>query len=120
MTIEDISKAIPIIVNWVAIVIFLVGFAKATFGWLQSELRPGLNHLERHCHLRQIRLSLGSHILLGLEIMIISDVVSSCIHPDLMSMAELGALVVVRTAISFFLGRELEQLERQEKQDEQA
>ena len=110
----QVAATIPAIVDWVAIAVFMVGFAKATLAWVSCELRRGVGPRERQRHIQSIRLSLGGYILLGLEIMIISDVVHSCVHPDLMSLAELGALVVVRTFIGFFLGKELEQLHPEE------
>ena len=47
-------------------------------------------------------------------IMIVSDILYSCVHKDLESLAELGALVVIRTVISFFLGKELESVHGEE------
>ena len=44
----------------------------------------------------------------SLEFMIVSDLIHSFLKPELSSLASLGVLVVIRTMISFFLGRELE------------
>jgi uncharacterized membrane protein len=51
---------------------------------------------------------LGNYILIGLEFMIVSDIIHSFLKPDMESLYLLGAIVVIRTAISFFLGKELE------------
>ena len=58
--------------------------------------------------LLDIRLFLGTYILFGLEFMIVIDLIHSFLKPELSSLASLGVLVVIRTMISFFLGRELE------------
>lgn len=110
--VERVAGAIPAVVDWVAIVIFLTGFAKAIASWLRCELIGDPAVQLRHT--REIRLALGGYILLGLEVMIISDVVHSCMHPDLMSLAGLAGLVLVRTFIGFFLGKELESLHQGE------
>ena len=55
-----------------------------------------------------IRVFLGNYILLGLEFMIVSDIIHSFLKPDLDSLYQLGVLVLIRTAISYFLGKEIE------------
>lgn len=79
--------------------------------WLRSEFRllirkAGMS--QRASDLLDIRLFLGTYILFGLEFMIVSDLIHSFLKPELSSLASLGVLVVIRTMISFFLGRELE------------
>jgi uncharacterized membrane protein len=64
--------------------------------------------------IKAARMFLGKFILLGLELMIVSDVVHSFLKPDLDSLYALGLTVVIRTAISFFLGKELEAVKREE------
>lgn len=45
--------------------------------------------------------------------MIVSDIIHSFLEPDLQSLLRLGLLVLIRTLISVFLGKELESV-RQE------
>ena len=58
----------------------------------------------RASELLDIRLFLGTYILFGLEFMIVSDLIHSFLKPELTSLASLGALVVIRTVISFLPG----------------
>lgn len=83
----------------------------AAVWWIWAEsgllrLRLGLD--ERAERLLDIRLFLGTYILFGLEFMIVSDLIHSFLRPEIESLASLGLLVVIRTMISFFLGKELE------------
>lgn len=57
------------------------------------------------CH--KVRLELGTYILLGLEFMIASDIIHTVITRELDDLIFVAALVAIRTAISFFLGKEL-------------
>lgn len=59
--------------------------------------------------IRDMRLRLGSYILLALEFMIISDVVHSALKQTLDGLLGLGMLVLIRSAISFFLGLDLKE-----------
>jgi len=79
--------------------------------WLFIEIRLLIRKADmerRASELLDIRLFLGTYILFGLEFMIVSDLIHSFLKPELTSLASLGALVVIRTVISFFLGHELE------------
>lgn len=49
----------------------------------------------------------GSYILLGLEFLIAADIVHTMMQPDLAELAGLGAIVSIRTVLSFFLNREM-------------
>jgi uncharacterized membrane protein len=53
---------------------------------------------------------LGRYILAGLELLIVSDVIHTALSFQLEDIAFLGALVLVRSVISFFLERELKEL----------
>ena len=101
---------IPPAVDGVALLVFLTGFIKAIVLWIGGELGGRCGKESRFQTVKEIRILLGTYILLGLEVMIISDVVHSCLHRDLLSLAELGGLVLVRTFIGFFLGKELEHI----------
>ena len=64
--------------------------------------------------IRDLRLRLGSYILLSLEFIIISDVINTAISRDLDDLLGLGLLVLIRVTLSFFLGRELNEVKASE------
>lgn len=57
-----------------------------------------------------VRLEFGKGILLGLEFMIGADIIGSIAKPTYYDIGMLAALVVIRTFLSYFLGKELEAL----------
>ncbi len=59
-----------------------------------------------------VRIRLGALILLGLEILIISDILHSIASRTLEDLAIVAALVVIRVFMSYFLDKELERLSR--------
>ncbi len=61
-----------------------------------------------------MRLRLGSYILLALEFIIISDVINTAISRDVDDLLALGLLVLIRVALSFFLGQELNEVKDQQ------
>jgi len=54
-----------------------------------------------------LRHQLGSYLLLGLEFLIAADVVNTVGDPTFEKVGLLAAIVAVRTAISFFLDKEM-------------
>ena len=54
-----------------------------------------------------IRQRLGAHLLLGLEIFIAADIISSAVSPSWEKVGILAATVGVRTVLSYFLRMEL-------------
>ena len=59
-------------------------------------------------------MELGGYLLAALEFMIVSDILHTVITRELEDLLFLGLLVVIRTAISFFLGLELKEVEAAE------
>ena len=56
-----------------------------------------------------LRSSLSYYLLLGLELLVAADIVETIITPDLEHLMSLGAIVLIRTVISFSLNWELKQ-----------
>ena len=55
----------------------------------------------------QIRVKLGSYLILGLEVFIAGDIVKTILTPTWESLGMLGAIVVIRTVLSYFLAKDL-------------
>ncbi len=99
------------IIDLIGIGIILLGFVVSLLGLVLC-LTKGLG-LRRHLHdLHNVRLQLGAYILVGLEFMIASDIIHTVITRELRDLAFVAALVAIRTAIGFFLGRELAEAEK--------
>jgi uncharacterized membrane protein len=55
-----------------------------------------------------VRHHLGQYLLLGLEFLIAADIIHTVFKPNIQSLIILGAIVVIRTLISYFLNKELQ------------
>ncbi len=94
--------------------ILLTGFGKALFGFFRTEW----NLQRRRAKLSQLsvlRRQLGMYILLGLDFYIVSDIIHSMIRPELKELINLGIIVLLRTTIGFFLGKEVAEIEKSEQ-----
>ncbi len=102
-------RVIAEVVDLVGLGIILLGAAKFVAAFVSIELSRATGHacVQR---LQESRRSLGGYILVALEFMIVSDVIVSVLSRSMESLAELGAIVVLRTAMGFFLERELKEV----------
>jgi uncharacterized membrane protein len=57
-----------------------------------------------------IRIKLGSYLVLALEFFIAGDIVKTIITPSWESLGILGAIVVIRTILSYFLTKDLKKI----------
>ncbi|MFG1296007.1 DUF1622 domain-containing protein [Xanthobacter variabilis] len=86
-------------------VVIVFGILMAAYAFARDLLR-GRSSAEAF---RSCRSSLGMAILLGLELLVAADIISTvAIEPSLESLAVLAGIVVIRTFLSFSLEVEIE------------
>lgn len=111
--VKEVLEFIAIAVDLIGLAILLLGASKFLISYVAFEFR---NVVGRDCavRIRDLRLLLGSYILLSLEFMIISDVIHSGLSRTVNNFLVLALLVAIRTAIGFFLGHELKETKDQQ------
>jgi uncharacterized membrane protein len=110
---EDFLKtAVSLLVRLVesagAVVIF-VGAAIAFVRFLDAAVR----HRHEPHRFVAVRLGLGRYLALGLEFQLASDVLRTAVAPTMPEIAQLAAVAAIRTALNYFLGRELKEEQEQ-------
>ncbi|ROO85104.1 putative membrane protein [Actinocorallia herbida] len=102
---EWLAQAVDLLVRLVeaagAIVIF-VGAAVAFCWFLVAAVRE-----RRPEAFVPVRLGLGRFLALGLEFQLASDILRTAIAPTLRAIGELAAIAAIRTALNYFLSREI-------------
>jgi uncharacterized membrane protein len=108
------------LVEHISLVIGVIGLTVILWGVLLGVLRllrlewaslSGRNILVEREGLRH---HLGYYLLLGLEFLIAADIIHTVLTPTLADLAILGAIVAIRTVISFSINWELRQASRHE------
>jgi uncharacterized membrane protein len=83
------------------------GVVETVVGFVSLKIRrQGADEISMSELLRQ---KLGAHLLLGLEIFIAADVISSVVSPTWSKVGLLAAIVGIRTVLSYFLRMEVRQ-----------
>lgn len=102
---EWITKYGSIAAEIFAAVIICISLIKALVSYSWLIIRPqGAFTPER------IRLNFGKQVSLALEILIAADVLATAISPSWDELGKLGAIVLIRTILNFFLEKELHRL----------
>jgi len=97
-------------IGFLGVVVIVFGVANALCRFARSELQSvqGVDVAEARQRLRQL---LGYHLLLGLEFLIAADIVDTLMKPTPQDLLVLGAIIVIRTVISFSLNAELKSVQ---------
>ena len=111
--VTTILEMIAVAIDLVGIAILVYAALRFVVHFLGFEIKR-LRGLECVEAIRDLRLRLGSYILLSLEFIIISDVILTAISRNVDDLLALGLLVLIRVVLSFFLGRELNEVKARE------
>ncbi|MBK8550283.1 MAG: DUF1622 domain-containing protein [Ignavibacteria bacterium] len=103
------------IIENVASYISALSFIVIAYGSLLAILRFIQNELSRvrgrfsFKKLNSIKINFSYYLLLGLDFLIAADVIRTIVENTLQDLAILGASVLIRTILAFFLGREMKE-----------
>lgn len=112
----DIGHSLAEILEVMAVGIDLIGVGIIVFGFnialikLIGALGMGVGLRKSLGNIERVRTMLGAYILTGIEFMIASDIIHTVITREFTDLLFVGLLVIIRTAISFFLGKEVMEL----------
>jgi uncharacterized membrane protein len=108
-SLERVISLLQTIVEVCGAVVIMTGAAWAFFLFIRAVVsrRRGSREFAR------VRLALGSFISLGLEFQLASDVLRTAIAPSFRQLGELAAIAAIRTALNYFLSKELAEDRRQ-------
>ena len=91
-----------------AALIMVLAFAVAVFSYFKIVI--GSKKFGQLRLMQELRCELGVKLVFALELLIISDLLHTIVSRSIDDMIIVGALVLIRTAISYFLNKEIEQI----------
>lgn len=100
-----ILEYIVFIIKLVSVIVLIVGLF-----WYLKDLLVGIikKKAPGWILIREVKNKLGAVVLLGLEILIIADIIETVVEPTFSEILLLAAIVAIRTVISHFLNKEIE------------
>ncbi len=113
------EEAVVAAVQWLKLGVELVGATIIALGIVTAgALLVKALLARRTADFTSIRLVLARYLALALEFQLGADILSTAIAPSWEQIGKLGAIAVIRTALNFFLSKEMQE-ERRQSGDEQ-
>ena len=103
---HSIFEWLEIIIDVAAALVMVLAFAVAFFSFAQITFRS--KPVDRIMKMQIVRCDLGVKLVFALELLIISDLLVTIVSRSLDDMIIVGALVLIRTVIGYFLNKEIE------------
>lgn len=106
---SQLLQTISNIISYVSIAIICYGAALGLIKFISNEF----GRLNRSFSLEktvQIKIEVGYYLLLGLEFLIASDIIDTILNPTFEDLGILAGTVLIRTGLSFFLNKEIENI----------
>ena len=107
--IKEVLQVIVEIIDLIGVVVLIFGFIKIFLKYLKTEFK-NIAHTPFRM-LQRIRCEMGIYILLGLDFLIVSDIIQTILDLNIEEIIKLSALILLRTIISYFLGKEIIEIE---------
>lgn len=103
------------VINLISIFVVAYGTLIATGAFIKTEILRlrGKHNIQL---LRMLRADLGTYLLLALELLIAADILKTIVEPGLHELAILAGIVVLRTILSFFLNREILEIDKERRE----
>lgn len=107
---EIVESAFSVVVQWLKLLLEITGALLVAVGAVTS-----LGHLFRALSTKgtvrftPVRLHFARHLSFALEFQLAADILGTTIAPTWEQIGKLGAIAVIRTALNYFLGREMQE-----------
>ncbi len=106
---EITEPAINAAVQWLRLAVEAVGALVIGIGVVLAIYQLAAHFRdEQSTNFNRVRLTLGKYLALALEFQVGADILSTAIAPSYEQIGKLGAIVVIRTLLNYFLTKELE------------
>jgi uncharacterized membrane protein len=99
---RDIVDVAVRVVEAAGAVVIVIGTAVAFIRFLAVCVRQ-----RGMAQFAQVRLDLGRFLALGIEFQLAADILRTAVSPTFKQLAQLAAVAAIRTALNFFLSREI-------------
>ena len=111
-TIINLVQWLRLTIETVSAVIICIGVLIALFEFIRLLIPPQMESYNR------VRLTLARYLALALEFQLGADILSTAIAPSWDQIGKLAAVAVIRTALNYFLMREMNEERKKTGEDE--
>jgi uncharacterized membrane protein len=111
---KQIAHHLSVIVEIIGAIVIGIGLLKFLVGYI-----PSLTKYNQSDSNTALRIQLGSSLTLALELLLAADILLTAVGPSWDDIGKLAAIATIRTALNYFLEKELHTLEAKHKEHSQ-
>lgn len=100
-TVVNLVQWLKLAIETTGAIIICIGVLISVYEFVRSIIPPQMESYNR------IRLTLARYLALALEFQLGADILSTAVAPSWDQIGKLGAIAVIRTALNYFLTREM-------------
>ncbi len=102
----QVASALKLIAEISSVVVIGLGLGVAVYFFLRTII------LKQRRHYIKLRLVFGRFLVVALEFQLAADIIGTAIAPSWEQIAQLAAIALIRTFLSYFLNREINNEEK--------
>jgi uncharacterized membrane protein len=104
--IKEFIEDFAFFISMLSLIVIAYGSVVAMISFIRNEVGRVQGRFSFRS-LNSIKINFGYYLLLGLDFLIASDVIRTIVENTLEDLTILGISVVIRTVLSYFLGKEI-------------
>lgn len=108
---KQIAHHLSVIVEIIGAIVIGIGLLKFLVGYIPSIMKNNQSDSNT-----ALRIQLGSSLTLALELLLAADILLTAVGPSWDDIGKLAAIATIRTALNYFLEKELHTLEAKHKE----
>lgn len=115
---EQIARSIAIhlsvIVELIAAIVIAIGLLRFLAGYIPTILKQN-----QYLHNAMLRVQFGGTLAISLELLLAADILRTAVAPNWEDIGKLAAIAAIRTVLNYFLEKELTEIEKRVRHDEE-
>lgn len=105
--VKRIANLVSAVVEFIAVLVIVYALLQFLYDYVRSRFLPG-----RHNKNAWLRVHFGSSLTIALELLLAADIVATAVAPTWDDIGKLAAIAAIRTALNYFLEKELRDMEQ--------
>lgn len=105
--VKRIANMVSSVVEMIAVVVIVLALLQFVYAFARTRFGPRVQ--EKNAWLR---VQFGSSLTVALELLLAADILATAVAPTWDDIGKLAAIAAIRTALNYFLERELREMEQ--------
>lgn len=105
--VKHITDLVSSVVELVAVVVIVLALLHFLYAYARSRFQPDVQKKNAW-----LRVQFGSSLTVALELLLAADILATAVAPTWDDIGKLAAIATIRTALNYFLEKELRDMEK--------